>query len=114
MGYIGDFGKLATGLVKSIPTAIDEKAAKVALKVGTTALANGVSDNSSNLFVNSAFRATKYGTYGAMGIGALGGVIGAIDQDKTVIGSTIGGVGLGAVGGGAAGVAVAIAKGIRK
>lgn len=58
--------------------------------------------------------AVKYGIYGATGAGIIGGVTGAIQQDRTFVGGTVNGAGLGAVAGAGAGaVAAAIAKGLR-
>ena len=58
--------------------------------------------------------AVKYGIYGTAGAGIIGGVTGAIQQDRTFAEGTINGAGLGAVAGAGAGaVAAAIAKGLR-
>ena len=104
MGLWGDFGKVVSG-------GIDDVAKKTSTKVGAVATRHGAENI--DTITNAASRATKYGIYGAAGLGVVGGIYGAAAQDKTMIGGTLGGAGLGTVGGGVAGIAVAIAKGIR-
>ena len=59
--------------------------------------------------------AVKYGIYGTAGAGIIGGIAGAVQQDRTFTEGTISGAGLGTVAGAGAGaVAAAIAKGTRR
>lgn len=114
MGYLDDTGKVLSGAVKNIPTKIDLLSAQAGVKIGLSSLGHGASQESAELFSDAALRATKYGIYGAAGLGAAGVIYGAASPSQTVPGGTISGAGLGAIGGGATGVAIAIAKGIRK
>lgn len=113
MGYLDDAGKVISGTAKNIPDKVDMLSAKAGLKVGLTSLAHGASEEGADLFADAAMRATKYGIYGAAGAGVAGTIYGVGSPNQTVASGSVSGAGLGAIGGGAAGIAIAIAKGIR-
>lgn len=114
MGYIGDFGKIAKGTIKSIPDAVNTVSAKAGVSAAFRGAAYGASENTVEYLTDAATKATKYGIYGAMGAGIVGSTVGLVSSDKTIMGSSLNGAGLGAIGGAGAGaVAAAIAKSIR-
>ena len=114
MGYIGDIGKIVSGTVKSIPDAVNITSAKAGVNAAFRGVAHGASENTIEYLTDAATRATKYGIYGAMGAGIVGGTVGLVSRDKTMMGGSLNGAGLGAIGGAGAGaVAAAIAKSIR-
>lgn len=114
MGYIGDFGKIAKGTIKSIPDTVNLASEKVGVNAAFRGAAHGASENTVEYLADAATRATKYGIYGAMGAGIVGGTVGLVSSDKTVMGGSLNGAGLGAIGGAGAGaVAAAIAKSVR-
>ena len=114
MGYMGDFGKIAKGAIKSVPNKIDGVSITAGIKAGLKAEGYGVSKNTAEFLTEASYRGTKYGLYGAAGAATVGAAVGLVSQDTTVMGGALNGAGLGAVGGAGAGaVAAAIARSIR-
>ena len=118
MGYLGDIGKVVSGsaidILKSTPSKIELTALKAGAKATNASLLQEVSKESTELISNMAFKATKYGIYGAIGTGVVGSIAGAANPNQTMINGSINGAGLGAIGGASVGaIATAIAKGIR-
>ena len=111
---------LINGTKRLITDSVNDLARNSAYKVmgkGNQAIHDSFIDMTSkeiNKLGHITAGAVKYGVYGATGAGIIGGVTGAIQQDKTFVGGTVNGAGLGAVAGAGAGaVAAAIAKGLR-
>lgn len=113
--YVGDIAKVTSGAVKEVPGKIDALAVKAGAGALNASVTRGVSENSAELISDAARRATKYGIYGAMGAGVVGGAVGLTQSNQTVLGGSVSGAGIGAISGAGAGVvAAAIAKGIRR
>lgn len=111
MGYVGDIAKVISGSAKNIPEAIERTATKSGAKAAVIGEAQKLSTESISKVSDAAYKATKYGIYGATGLGVAGAIYGIGSPDQSVIGGTASGAGLGIIGGASIG---AIAAGIAK
>ena len=111
MGYVGDIAKVISGSAKNIPDAIERTALKSGVKAAAIGETQKLSAESIDAVSDAAYRATKYGIYGAAGLGAAGAIYGMASPEQSVVGGTASGAGLGIIGGASIG---AIAAGIAK
>ena len=111
MGYVGDITKVISGSAKNIPDAIERTALKSGVKAATIGEIQKLSEESIDAVSDAAYRATKYGIYGAAGLGAAGAIYGMVSPEQSVVVGTASGAGLGTIGGASIG---AIAAGIAK
>ena len=111
MGYVGDIAKVISGSAKNIPDAIERTALKSGVKAAVIGETQKLSAESIDKVSEAAYRATKYGIYGAAGLGAAGAIYGMASPEQSVVGGTASGAGLGIIGGASIG---AIAAGIAK
>ena len=74
MGYVGDIAKVISGSAKNIPDAIERTALKSGVKAAAIGETQKLSEESIDAVSDAAYRATKYGIYGAAGLGAAGAI----------------------------------------